>query len=537
MLPGADMGTRKQASRKSPMAFRLHFVFAVSALIFSLSSTQAGIRAASVFSDHMVLQRDGKIPIWGSAEVGEEVVVQFAGQRKVARAGSDRKWRVDLDPIPANSQGQELTISSGTAAAPVATFTDVLVGEVWLCSGQSNMAWTVREKGINVKNAEQEQAGANYPLIRQLKAPKSNAKAPADSFQAAWTVCSPETVGGFSGVAYFFARDLFARLNVPIGIINTSYSGTPIESWLSEETFASAPACSAARARFAETKAKWPEILEAYRAQTEAWTRESEAAKADGLTFAKQKPRQPVGPGHPYSPVTVYNAMLHPIIPYGMRGAIWYQGEGNVRQADEYEGLLTALITQWREEWGQGNFPFLYVQLPNYKGETAEPDWAWLRDAQARVLAAPNTGMTVNIDVGDPNDLHPKNKQDVGKRLAALALATVYKHSDIPHSGPIFAGAERQGKFMKIAFRNAEGLEIRGAAGALEIAGEDRVFHPATAALSGQALVVSAPEVAEPVAVRYAWQNAPVACLYNAAGFPAAPFRTDDWPRASVSAR
>lgn len=520
------------------MSFRSSLIPAVAALTLTLSNTEAEVRAASVFSDHMVLQRDSKIPIWGSAKPGEEIVVSFAGQRKTALAGKDGKWRVDLDPISADASGQQLSISSGAAGGTAAvTFTDVLVGEVWLCSGQSNMEWTVREKGINVKNAEQEQAGANYPQIRQLKVPKSNAKEPAEAFQAAWTVCSPETVGGFSGVAYFFARDLFERLKVPVGIINSSYSGTPIESWLSEETFSSDPACAAARARFTETKVKWPEILEAYRAESEAWTRESETAKASGQAYTKPKPRQPVGPGHPYSPVTVYNAMLRPIIPYGMRGAIWYQGEGNVRQADEYEGLLAALIAQWRKEWGQGSFPFLYVQLPNFRGETVEPDWAWLRDAQAQVLKVQNTGMTVNIDLGDPNDLHPKNKQDIGKRLAGLALATVYKQPGVPSSGPVFSGAKREGQSIKITFRNAEGLEIRGKAASLEIAGADRVFHPATASLSGEALIVSAPEVTEPVAVRYAWQNAPVACLYNGAGLPAAPFRTDSWPRMGQSAR
>jgi sialate O-acetylesterase len=497
--------------------------------LFGASSLSAGVRPAAVFSDHMVLQQGRPVPIWGTARPGQEVVVEFSGQRKSTKAGRDGRWHVELHPLPAASEGRDLVVSSTSAES--LTLTDVLVGEVWLCSGQSNMAWTVREAGISVKNATEEVAAANYPLIRQLKVPKANSREPATGFSAKWTVCSPAAVGGFSGVAYFFARDLLQKLNVPIGILNASYSGTPIEAWLSKETFATDPACTPARERFAETEKNWPEMLAAYRAEKDAWNKEAEAAKAAGTKPATAAPRQPVGPGHPYSPVTVYNAMLHPLIPYALRGVIWYQGEGNVKHAEEYQGLFAALIKQWRGQWGQGEFPFYFVQLANFKGDRPEPNWPWLREAQAKTLALPNTGMAVTIDIGDANDIHPRNKQDVGRRLAALALAKTYGKNIVEISGPVMTRGDREGGAFVISFDHAGGLHLKGEPQGFLVAGADRVFHPAEARIQNEKLYLTSAMVKEPVAARYAWENAPVACLFNEAGLPAAPFRTDTWPR------
>lgn len=501
------------------------------------TSVRAEVKPAAVFTDHMVLQRECPVPIWGTAAPGEGVVVEFAGQRKETKAGTDGKWRIDLDAMPANSTGHDLTVVSGNPKSKIQNqqFSDVLVGEVWLCSGQSNMAWTVREKGVSVENAVEEVAAANFPLIRQLKIPKRNTKEPVEDFQAEWTVCSPETVGSFTGVGYFFARELFQKLRVPVGIINSSYGGTPIEAWVSGKTFQSDPACSARRARFAETEAKWPEILAAYRAETEAWEKESATAKAAGAKFEKPKPRQPVGPGHPYSPVTVYNAMLHPLIPYALRGVIWYQGEANVKYASEYEAMLSALITQWRATWKQGTFPFYFVQVPNFKGyEPNVPDWPWMREAQAGALDVPNTGMVVTIDVGNPDDPHPRNKQDVGRRLALLALANTYQQDVGEISGPVLSRTEQAGAGLRLSFDHAAGLYLKDPPTGFEIAGSDRRFVPASAIVKDGQLHVSAPEVREPAAVRYAWSNAPVASLFNSSGLPAAPFRTDDWPREDI---
>lgn len=499
-------------------------------LLLTLVPCRAEVRPASVFSSHMVLQRDAKVPVWGTAGPGEEVTVEFAGQRRATKTGADGKWCVELEPMPADATGRLMVISSGSK---MAQFDDVLVGEVWLCSGQSNMAWTVRENGVSVANAADEVAAANYPLIRQLRIPRRNTKEPVDSFDAEWTVCSPQTAGSFSGVGYFFARALFQKLNVPIGIINSSYGGTPIEAWMSGETFAMDPACAAARARFAETTANWPQILTAYRAGTEAWTREAADAKAAGAPFDKPKPRQPVGLGHPYSPVTVYNAMLRPLIPCAIRGVAWYQGESNTPHAEEYAGLFAALIRQWRAEWGRGDFPFYFVQIANYKGAgTSDTGWPWLREAQAKTLALPNTGMAVTIDIGNPNDIHPRNKQDVGRRLALLALAKTYGEPGGEFSGPVFVGSRRAGDAIEIAFEHAEGLMLKNPATGFEIAGADRVWVSADARMQDGKLVVHAPGVKEPAAVRYAWSNAPEASLFNAAGLPAAPFRTDDWPPA-----
>jgi sialate O-acetylesterase len=374
------------------------FFLTLSAVCAVLTGTslQAEIRPASVFSHHMVLQRDMKVPVWGKASPGGEVLVEFAGQRKTTKADTQGKWRVNLDPMPANATGQILSISSG-----------------------------------NPKSA-----------IQSLK------------FE-----------------------------NVPIGLINSSYGGTPAEAWMSEETMKSNPACAPTAARLEKTIANWPRIMEEYRAATEAWTRESEAAKAAGIIFSKPRPRQPVGANHPYAPVGVYNAMLHPLIPTAIRGVVWYQGEANVKHAEEYQGLFTALILQWRSEWNQGDFPFYFVQLANFKGAEDRPDdWAWLREAQVRTLEVPNTGMAVAIDIGDPNDIHPRNKQDVGKRLALLALNKTYGQTDLECAGPLYERSEPSNSGLKLFFKNTSGLQTQGGAPAgFEIAGDNKNFLPATA--------------------------------------------------------
>jgi len=322
-------------------------------------------KPASPFTDHMVLQRDLKVPVWGTARPGAEVTVSFQGQSKSSKTDGNGKWSVLLDPMPANSTPGEMAVHSPDGDVK---FSDVLVGEVWICSGQSNMDFPLSNNGSSVDHAKEEIESANYPLIRLLKIPRgNNPNQPATGFKASWEVCSPQTVPPFSGVAYFFGRELFQKLNVPIGLINTSYGGTPVEAWLSAETMKSEVAAPAA-ARLAETVKNMPQLMEKYKAATDQWNQESESAKTAGQPFNKPKPREPVGPNHPYAPVGIYNVMLHPLIPYGLRGAIWYQGEGNSSRASEYNGLLSALIAQWRKEWNQGDFPFYFVQLANYKG-------------------------------------------------------------------------------------------------------------------------------------------------------------------------
>lgn len=477
----------------------------------------------------MVLQRDARVPVWGRAAAGEEVTVTFRGQRVSARADGTGRWRAELAPMSAAADPAELTI----AAANTVVLRDVLVGEVWLCAGQSNMDWPVRHQGMSVKDAANEVAAAQFPLIRLLKIPRRNTPQPQETLPAtSWTVCSPETVGAFSAVGYFYGRALHQKLGVPVGLINTSYGGTPVEAWMSRETMESNPACAASLARMNETIANWPQILAQYREASETWKREAEEAKQRGEKYEKRAPRQPVGANHPYAPVTVYNAMLHPLIPYAIRGAIWYQGEGNSRRAEEYHGLFTALIGQWRREWSQGDFPFYFVQLANFRAENPEArDWAWLREAQAKTLAVPNTGMAVAIDIGDPGALHPTNKQDVGARLARIALARTYGAKGAEDSGPVFLRCEPAGGALRVVFDHAAGLRANGALTGFEIAGEDRKFYPASAVIEETGVTVSAAGVPKPAAVRYAWEDAPQASLFNGAGLPAAPFRTDAWPR------
>jgi sialate O-acetylesterase len=515
-----------------------HRFYSTSLMILMISVSaelRAEIKPASVFNDHMVLQRDMKVPVWGKASPGEEIIIEFAGQRQSAKAEKDGKWRIELEPMPANATPQTLSISSGNSKSAIQNlkFEDVLVGEVWLCSGQSNMDFPVSNNGSSVTNAKEEIANANYPQIRLLKIPRGNSKEPLDSFKANWEECSPQTVGPISGVAYFFGRELFQKLNVPVGLINPSYGGTPVEAWMSAETMKSNPACAPTAARLEKTIAEWPVIMEKYKADSDTWTKEEAEAKAAGEKFSKPKPRQPVGANHPYAPVGVYNSMLHPLIPYGLRGVIWYQGEGNSRRAEEYHGLFTALIEQWRKEWNQGDFPFYYVQLANFKGTDDHPDdWAWLREAQTQTLSTPNTGMAISIDLGDPNELHPRNKQDVGKRLALIALNKTYGQSSLEFTGPVYTGSKSEGTALRLSFDHATGLTSQKTPlTGFEVAGEDKKFVPASAVIEDETILVSSPQVTSPAAVRYAWTNAPEACLYNAAGLPAIPFRTDSWER------
>jgi sialate O-acetylesterase len=407
---------------------------------------------------------------------------------------------------------------------------DVLVGDVWLCSGQSNMGFVVR----NAKDAEREMAAADFPQIRQFKVPTVVAERPANDVSGSWTACSPATVGNFSAVAYFFARDLHQRLHVPIGIINSSWGGTQIEGWMSEPTLRADPAWKEIEARWQKLLADFPAAQQKHEEAVAKWNADEAAAKAAGKPFKKGKPRAPEGPGSRWMPAGMYNAMIAPLVPYGLRGAIWYQGENNAPRHAEYASLFTALIKQWRQDFGQPTLPFYFVQLANFEsgaGNTGDV-WAYEREAQAKALALPQTGMAVTIDVGEPKDIHPKNKQEVGRRLALHARAQLFGEK-IETDGPTFRAAKREGNAMRVMLSHSVGLKLELAKEdgrvSFEIAGADRKFVPATARVDGRALIISAESVPEPVAVRYAWRNSPDARLFNGAGLPAAPFRSDRW--------
>lgn len=496
----------------------------------AVSTAGADVRLPAVFGDHMVLQRDAAVPVWGWADPGERVTVALGDQAKTATADRNGKWSVKLGAVKAGGPHVLKVEGKNTVAR-----SDVLVGEVWLCSGQSNMAMAVR----GCRDFAAEQAAANLPKIRMMTVTRTAAETPQDDCRGEWVVCDPETVGGFSGTAYFFGRELHKELGVPVGLINASWGGTPVQAWtcLSDQQAESKlkPLLDEWRKRIADYD---PETARAeYEEKLAAWQKRAERAKAAG----KKPPRKPARPTSPrlnsHRPANLYNGMIAPLVPYAIRGAIWYQGESNANRynASLYGLQLAMMIKNWRRVWDQGDFPFEWVQLPNFRAEQKEPcepgAWVTVQDEMRKTLAVPNTGMAVTIDIGEAGNIHPKNKQDVGKRLARWALSATYG-KDIVRCGPLYKSMKQQRRSIVVRFDHVggglvakNGEELKGFA----IAGADRQFVWAKAEIDGDAVVVSSPEVKKPVAVRYAWASNPVGNLCNKAGLPASPFRTDDW--------
>ncbi|MEX2381241.1 MAG: sialate O-acetylesterase [Opitutales bacterium] len=467
-----------------------------------------------LFSDHGVLQRELPAPIWGWDEPGEEVTVTFGDQTHTAVADGDGKWMVSLTPLPASAEGRDLTVA-GSGSTVIRE--DVLVGDVWIGSGQSNMQWSVSQSD----NPDEEIANAEHPMIRLFTVPRGVAYEPAALVSAQWEICSPETIAGFSAVAYYFSRELHHELEVPIGLIHSSWGGTIAEAWTSAEALEALPDFSphAEQMKILQSMAPGTTRDEAI----ESWHRQ---IKPGGNGNWRNDPN--VG-------AVLYNAMIAPLLPYAIQGVIWYQGESNAGRAHQYRTLLPALIEDWRERFGAGDFGFHIVSLANYQDTSAEPrdhSWAELREAQAMTAQAlPNTGIAMAIDIGEAGDIHPGNKQEVGHRLALSALAHSYG-SDVEWSGPWYRAMRVRGNEIRLVFDHAGGgLIARGdKLIGFAIAGEDRKFVWADAEIRANMVIVSSPEVENPVAVRYAWDINPDGNLYNIAGLPAVPFRTDDWP-------
>lgn len=500
-------------------------------VVLSHTVAWAEVSLAPLFRDGAVLQRDRTVPVWGKGAPGEKVTVSFAQQRREATTGPDGHWRVLLDALPTSNVGADLVVSGQNTIV----VRSVVVGEVWLCSGQSNMHFPVSR----TMDAGREIAAARYPLIRHIEIGRVGADEPADMVPTSdWQPATAEYVGTFTAVGYFFARDLFLKLGVPIGLIHSSWGGTPVEAWMSPAALASEPAFRVVDERWAQTVAEIPARQTAFEAELAAWTSAEAAAKAKDraahLAFLAKspKPRAPRGQNDPWAPRRLFNGMINPLLPYALRGAIWYQGESNAERAGEYQPLFRAMITSWRAHFGQGDFPFYWVNLANYKqpNDSSGMSFAVLREAQTRTLELPQTGQALAIDIGDANDIHPTNKQEVGRRLALLARVRTYELTG-DDSGPVYAGIRREGSALRVRFTEASGGLIAHdkPVQSLQVAGADRVFHPAIGRIDRDTLIVSAPAVREPVAVRYAWSNAPEANLYNGAGLPAVPFRSDDW--------
>ncbi len=647
----------------------------VLALILLTGLARAELKLASPFSDHMVLQRNLELPVWGWATAGATVEVAFAGAGYTATAGADGTWQVKLAAMPASAESRTLTVRSGEEQV---VLEDVLVGDVWICSGQSNMQWPL----ANSINSGEEVAAADYPLIRLFTVPNSTATEPQALCKGDWRPCTPATARGFSAVGYFFGRDLHRDLGIPIGLINTSWGGTIAEAWTSAPALrANLPEFTGALDSLLEDQKKidaakitYTERMQAFQNGLKTiYDREDDLTIADGFApptvadsdwpvmvlpanweerghpnldgivwFRKtieipaewagkpivlrpgpidevdqtwfngqpvgkagnmrqrdtsfwnvpreykvpgelvkagpnviairvfdaagqgglwgapgesmkveldgetatalplagewrykieyELPQRPSNPDSPNRPTVLFNAMIAPLIPYAITGAIWYQGESNAGRAEQYRTLLPTMINDWRSRWGVGDFTFLIVQLANFRdrGDTPrDTAWAQLREAQAMTAASlPKTGLALAIDIGDSKDIHPRNKQEVGRRLA-LAARAIAHGEDIPYSGPVFRDMRADGNALVLTFDHANG-GLKAADETLDgfaIAGADGNFVWASAVIDGDTVKLTAEGIAQPVAVRYAWDNDPAADLYNGAGLPAVPFR------------
>jgi len=484
-----------------------------------------------LIKDGAVLQRDVPLPVTGRAEPGTKVIIEWKGQSHTGSADPSGKWSVLLPAGPAESQGQTLRVQSGKDSL---TITNLLVGEVWLASGQSNMEWILEKCAVQSAEAAQ----AADPQLRFTTIPRSIADRPMENVPVVWQTATPESVLKLSAVAYFFARDLRKELKVPVGIISSAYGGTPAESWTPEDTLAADPLLSPALEKRKNYPAEYPKLLTEYEEKKPAYEAAVAAAKAAGTKPpAKLNPPQPVG-NNPYLASVLWNSMISPLLPYPIRGVIWYQGEANAKRAEKYEALLSSMIRAWRKAWKLGDFPFLLVQLADFNNDpegAAGTSWARLRDAQTAVAdKVTRCGVGVTLGLGDAEDIHPQRKMEVGQRLALLARKIAYGQ-DIPCTGPILETAKTNGREMELTFRSVQG-SLRTAdgqePGSFYVAGKDLQFHPAKARIDGSRVILSNPEVSAPAFARYAWSNRPEnPNLTDGSGLPARPFRTDPDPK------
>lgn len=639
-------------------------IFLSSITFLICCSLHAGVTLPKIFSDNMVLQRNKTIPVWGWANANEKITVQFDHQTKKTKADKNGKWMVKLDNESAGGPYQLIVKGKNTI-----TINDVLVGEVWICSGQSNMEMPIEGWG-QINNYQEEIANANYPMIRHFKVPNQVSSIPlTDVSGGSWKICSPATAGDFSAVAYFFGRELYNKLKVPIGLLNTSWGGTIVETWTSRKAFensdefknmiAGMPSLnldSLAKERSAETlkrvealqgslnaidastwkdlntdDSNWPQMQLPNLWESQqigdmdgiVWFRKTINISAEGagktatlflsmiddndITYlngvkvgstdgynVKREYTIPAnilkegknviavrvedtgGGGGIYGdsadmklslgnnvialsgkwnfkvekiaggsvsigpnsyPTLLFNAMVNPLIPFAMEGVIWYQGESNAGRAYQYSKAFPLMINDWRSRWNEGDFPFYFVQLASFNAANGDSkngsSWAELRESQTKTLSLPNTGMAVTTDIGNPTNIHPKDKQDVGKRLAAIAFHNVYGENNV-YSGPMYQSMKINGNKIVISFTHTgSGLMVKDKYGYLtgfEIAGADKKFHYAKAYMDGSNVVVYSDDVPDPVAVHYGWaDDAGEANLFNKEGFPASPFRTDEW--------
>ena len=485
-------------------------------------------RFAAIFADHMVVQRGVPIPVWGWADPEAQVTVSFSGQTQSATAGMDGKWTVRFAPLecPQDNPGQSL---SARSEAEVTTLSDILIGDVWICGGQSNMAF----KLSRATNGPAAAAAASHPLIRICdvsgKRTGPNDAPPQDLEPAAWKIASPASVADFSAIAYFFAKNLQSSISVPIGLVDTSVGGTAMKSWMSREVMAADPILKAEVLRDDEAMAQFPQRMEDYHRKLESYQQRANSEKQPA-----RKPTAPKGPDSSYRLSYLHASVIRPLQPFAIKGVIWYQGEADAGRHAIFQHQFATLVSEWRREWGQGEFPWLYVQLAPYsKAEGRLFPRVW--EAQTRAQIIPNSAMIVALDHGISDNIHPPDKQAVGERLALAARGLAY-HETVSWRSPFFKSMEKQGSDLVVHF-DAIGDGLSAADPELKyvsVAGSDRKFLPASARLMpGNTLLVNHPEIKDPIAVRYGWYAAgdPVgASIFGKNGLPVAPFRSDDWP-------
>ncbi len=505
---------------RSSIGRRLSAATVVALVAFAPSRVNADVKVPAIFGSHMVLQRDQKDRVWGWADPGEKVTVKIADQSHTATPGADGAWEVALSPMPAGGP-HTLSISGKNTL----TFDDVLFGEVWICSGQSNMQWPVAA----ANDADLEIATAKYPMIRFIGVPNRGTQEPQKTFGGHWQAVRPESVGGLTAVGYFFGRRLFHVLDVPIGLINDAWGGSACEAWVRRDILAADP-------KYAPMLKRWEKLEKSF----DEWKAAADKATADGQAAPKAPNNLPALMSGNSRPGNIYNGVLKPTIGYGIRGVIWYQGESNAGRAYQYRDLFPLMIKSWRDEWGQGDFSFYWVQLADFLAESPNPkdsSWAELREAQTMTLKLPKTGEAVIIDLGEGKDIHPRNKQDVANRLARWALAQDYGIK-IPYHSPTYKSMEKSGNKIVLTFdhvgRGFRPFDVNEPRG-FSIAGKDRKFVNAQAKIAGTNTVeVWSDAVPDPVAVRYAWADNPVCNMYSNEGLPLTPFRTDDWPGVTI---
>ena len=538
----------------------------VALFLVSTSPLWADVKMPAIFGDHMVLQEKAVLPVWGTADPGEKVTVTLGAQKASATADANGKWMVKLAPLPNVAAPMTMTVTGKNTL----TFSDVVAGEVWICSGQSNMEFYL--KGAH--NAATELPKANDPQLRLFHVDHKVSLDPVTDVVGKWELCTPDTAKTFTAVGYFFGRELRTSLNRPIGLIESAVSDTPAQAWTSVSGLQKDPVLQKYvdehnnnLANYPKAMAEYPAKSAAYQTAMDAWKRDVNPGYQAALTAWKDATTKAKAAGQPAPPIpapstpppkladpaggssgssNLFNGMIAPLIPYAIKGTIWYQGESNVDNAIGYRTLFGRLITDWREKWGQGDFPFLFVQLASYNNGPV-PNWPYLRESQLKTLALPNTGMASAVDLGDfynLRNIHPLDKLDVGLRLALAAKHVAYGQN-LVYSGPIYDSSTVEGTSIRVNFTQTGGGLVIGrppwvdpAAApwptdkltGFEIAGADGNYVPADARIEGNSVVVSSSQIAQPVFVRFAWSNVVQTNLYNKEGLPAAPFRTDNEP-------